>query len=284
MKRTTRIHIHLVLRLFLLALSACLTPACAAGTVGGYTFDDAGGGADGAPLATTDDATVAATVTVNDDAGVFAAPVFDDGSATSDDDGADDAPSGPPFDAGEGGLCTAPLAPGNLTIVELMIESTSGTGDHGEWVEVASTLSCALDLNGLQGECPSGAKVNAFAIQSDVWIPPLGTFLIADSTDPAVNHSLPGVVIPWSGGQGDVLRNEGATVTLLFGDTIIDSITYPDLKLTVGASTSFPSDCTRSLRPDWSAWQTSTASWFPAFRGTPNGPNVDVHCPTEADD
>jgi hypothetical protein len=107
---------------------------------------------------------------------------------------------------------------------------------------------------------------------------------VADSSDPAVNHSLPGVVVTWSGTAGDVLRNAGATVTLLNGDVIIDSVTYPNLKLTPGVSTSFPSDCARSLRPEWTSWQSSTASWFPAFRGTPNAPNVDVQCPTVADD
>ncbi len=109
-----------------------------------------------------------------------------------------------------------------------MIESTEGTGDHGEWIEVASTRDCALDVKGLAGNCPTGAKVNTFAVTSDVWIPPRGTFVIADSSNPIVNHELPGAVIPWSGDPGDVLRNEGATVTLVMGSTLLDSVTYPN--------------------------------------------------------
>jgi hypothetical protein len=208
----------------------------------------------------------------------------DDASAPSD-DGASAALVSPfPFDAGEGGICMRPLGPGDLIIVELLIESTSGTGDHAEWVEVMSTLNCALNLNGLSGNCPTGAKVVTFEITTDVWIPALGTFVLADSTDPAVNHELPGLVVPWSGQPGDVLRNEGATVTLLVNSDIVDSVTYPDLKLTPGVSVAFPSDCPPSVRPQWSAWQPSIASWFPAFRGSPNAPNDDVHCPVLPDD
>ena len=143
---------------------------------------------------------------------------------------------------------------------------------------------CALDLRGLAGQCPDGAKVISFTVDDDVWIPPRGTFLVADSSDPGLNHDLPGTVIAWSGKAGDVLRNEGATVTLLFGSAIVDSVTYPSLKLTPGVSIAFPSDCPPAVRNVWTNWQDSTGSWFPAFRGTPNARNSDVHCPAQPDD
>jgi hypothetical protein len=274
-----------LLLLVVFAVFAVLACGCAAGATG-FAFDSADGATpdDGSTAAMPpDDATVSPPSA--DDAGSILGTFFDDASPWSDDGAAiEDATPAPPFDAGDAGLCARPLAPGDLTIVELLIESTPGTGDHGEWVEVVSTLDCTIDLKGLQGECPTGAKVNTFEIDDDLWIPPMGSFVIADSSDPAVNHLLPGMVIPWSGDPGDVLRNEGATVTLLLGSTVIDSITYPTLKLTPGTTTAFPSDCARSLRPQWSSWQSSSASWFPAFRGTPNAPNVDVHCPTEPDD
>jgi hypothetical protein len=266
-------------------LFALLVSGCAAGQTG-FAWDGADGSPDDAEdgAEPADDATVS-TSALNEDAGSITSVIIDDASeATEEVEDADDAPTGPSFDAGEGGLCAHPLAPESLTIVELLIESTPGTGDHGEWVEVVSTLGCAVDLKGLRGECPTGAKVNTFSIDGDLWIPAGGTFVIADSTDPAVNHELPGVVVPWSGDPGDVLRNEGATVTLLMGNTIIDSVTYPNLKLTPGDSTEFPSDCAPSLRPTWGMWRNATASWFPELTGTPNAPNSDVHCPTENDD
>jgi hypothetical protein len=60
---------------------------------------------------------------------------------------------------------------------------------------------------------------------------------------------------------------------------LVDSITYPALKLSVGKSWAFPADCDPSLRSDFAKWQPSTYSFFPAFFGTPNAPNVDVQCP-----
>jgi hypothetical protein len=177
------------------------------------------------------------------------------------------------------GACPSPPAPGDLVIDELMIESVAGTGDYGEWLEVESTRPCALDLRGLHGEVPSGSKVRTFDVVEDLWLAPAGTLVVADSYDPAINHDLPGTVISWAGEPGDVLRNKGGTVSLLLQGTLVDSVTYPALKLVVGASTSFPASCALSRRSDWTAWQTSSASWFPGFHGTPNAPNDDVICP-----
>jgi hypothetical protein len=185
----------------------------------------------------------------------------------------------PPFDPGDGGVCSAAPGPGDLIIDELMIASVAGTGDHGEWLEVTSTLGCALDLRGLRGSAPNGSKVQSFDIGDDVWIPALGTFVVADSSIAAINHDLPGVLVVWSGQPGDVLRNPGGTATLQYGDAIVDSVTYPSMTLTDGASLTFARDCPPGARADWTKWQPSSASWFPGFRGTPNAPNDDVRCP-----
>lgn len=174
--------------------------------------------------------------------------------------------------------CIAAVAPGVLAIDELMIESVAGTGDYGEWVEVKSTSSCAINLNGLHGDCPVGTKLHSFDVVGDVWLLPLGTFVVVDSPDPVINHYLPGPLIPWTNQPGDVLRNLGGTITLSQGDAVIDTVTFPSLKPRVGATVAFPSDCPLSRRSDWSAWQTSTASWFPGFFGSPNAPNDDVSC------
>ncbi len=190
-----------------------------------------------------------------------------------------DVTPGPPFDAGEGGVCPSAVGPGDLNVTELMIASLAGTGDHGEWLEVTSTRDCALNLNGLHGEAPSGSKVRVVDVDNDMWLPAFGTFVIADSTDPAFNNYLPGTVIAWAGEPGDVLRNKGATITLLADTQLVTTITYPSLTLTIGASFAFPADCPASRATDWTAWQISTASWFLGFYGTPNAPNMDVHCP-----
>jgi hypothetical protein len=205
-----------------------------------------------------------------------------DGAPTEVDAGDPDAPvptTTPPFDPGAGGVCEGGMGTGDLFVVEMMIESVAGTGDHGEWLEVQSTRPCAMNLRGLQGNAPSGNRVRTFDVGADVWIPALGSFVVADSSNRAINHDLPGTLIAWSSQPGDVLRNKGGTVTLQSHGTVVDSITYPALPLLAGASLAFPSDCAPDRRSDWSAWQTSTASWFPGFTGTPNAPNVDVQCP-----
>jgi hypothetical protein len=182
-------------------------------------------------------------------------------------------------DAGPDGACARPLAPGDLRIDELMIESVAGAGDDGEWLEVASTLDCVANLNGLHGECPRGAKVSTFDVTDDLWLPPRAAFVVADSSDPAINHHLPGLVVPWFGHPGDVLRNQGSTITLSASGALVDTVTYPALSLAVGTSLAFPSDCDASARDDFTHWKRSTSSWFPGFLGTPNAANTDVHCP-----
>jgi hypothetical protein len=215
---------------------------------------------------TTDDADVGAVVATdppaNDDAG-------------EPDEQVD---AGPLRNALPDGACTQPLAPGDLRIDELMIASVAGSGDDGEWLEVASTLECTANLNGVHGECPRGAKVSTFDVTGDLWLPPRGAFVVADSIDPAINHALPGLVVAWFGHPGDVLRNQGSTITISLDGTLLDTITYPSLSLAIGTSMAFPSDCDAGARADFTRWKRSATSWFPGFLGTPNAPNTDVHC------
>lgn len=189
-------------------------------------------------------------------------------------DAAADAVDAPPE-----GACDHPPGTGDLVIDEMMIESVAGAGDDGEWLEITGTAACALDLHGLHGEAPVGAKVHTFDVGVDAWLPPGGTFLVADSADPAIDHDLPGMLFTWSGAGGDVLRNDGGTVTLTLGSTLVTSLTWPKLKLVVGTSVELPASCDPSRASDFSVWQYSHSSWFPDFYGTPNAPNEDVPCP-----
>lgn len=269
-------------RLVLVLSLALGVVACASGLDG--TGAPAGGGGDDASSALAsggDDASDDGDAT-----GLSSSPPAWDGAATpigfdaSAPARGGDAGSakGPPSDAGGDGPCTQPLGPGVLAIDEMMIESVAGT-DYGQWVEIASTSSCAVDLNGLHAECPVGSKVRTLDVGEDVWIPPGGRFVIADSTDPAINHYLPGTVLAWDGDPGSVLKKDGGTVSLMIDSVIVDSVTWPKLAVVVGASVAFPDDCDPSERSDWTKWQTSTACWFPGFYGTPNAPNTDVSCP-----
>jgi hypothetical protein len=194
-------------------------------------------------------------------------------------DAAADTSRDEPTSTAPDGACLQLLAPGALQIDEMMIASVAGTGDDGEWIEIASTLDCAVNLNGLHGECPRGAKVTTFDVTGDLWIPARGTFVVADSSDPAINHDVPGTIVVWFGHAGDVLRNMGSTITVSLDGVLLDTVTYPSLTLAVGDSVAFPDGCDASLRSDFTQWKRSTASWFPGFLGTPNAPNTDVKCP-----
>jgi hypothetical protein len=217
-----------------------------------------------------------------DDADVSAVVSTDsppNGDAEEQDEQDEQSDAGAQRDPTPDGACARPLAPGDLRIDELMIASVAGSGDDGEWLEIASTLDCAANLNGVHGECPRGAKVSTFDVTGDVWLPPRGAFVVADSIDPAINHALPGLVVAWFGHPGDVLRNQGSTITISLDGTLLDTITYPSLSLAIGTSVAFPSDCDASTRGDFTRWKRSATSWFPGFLGTPNAPNTDIHCP-----
>jgi hypothetical protein len=256
--------------LSLLVLSACAPQAHSNDGFGPPSGDDASGDDDAGDFLPSGD---------DDASDSFVAPDSQAADASTGDDASIDLPPAPPFDAGLDGLCSTPVAPGDLVIDELMISSVSGSGDYGEWLEVRSTRSCALDIIGLHGDCPTGATVHSFDVTDDLWLEALGAFVVADSDDPVIDHALPGSIVVWTGSPGDVLRNGGDTVSLSMNGTLIDTVTYPALKLVVGTSVAFPSDCPASARSVWTNWKGSTASWFPGFFGTPNGPNDDVHCP-----
>jgi hypothetical protein len=193
---------------------------------------------------------------------------FDDASPSETSTSAD----GSPPDA-----CAEPLAPGDLVIDELMIESVAGAGDYGEWVEIESAVACTSNLQGLHGETSDGAKIRTFDVSTDLWLPAGGTLVVADSADPTLNHNLPGVVLTWTGDPGDVLRNQGGTLTLRSGNVVVSTVTWPAYKLGIGTSLELPSDCPSGS--DFGQWQPAVASWFPGFHGTPNALNVDVQCP-----
>jgi hypothetical protein len=232
--------------------------------------DDATTGADGGSLAWSGLDDAGASAQTWSDASAPPMLAWDSGATSDAPSGTTDLPDA---------SCVQPLGQGVLVIDELMIESVKGTGDYGELLEVQSTSGCVVNLHGLHGECPVGMKLHTFDVTEDMWLPPSGTFVVADTGDPAINHYLPGLIVTWAGQPGDVLRNDGATVTLTIDGGLVDTVTYPAFKLTIGASIAFPSNCPASNITDWTSWQTSTASWFPGFYGTPNAPNDDVSCP-----
>ncbi len=174
--------------------------------------------------------------------------------------------------------CAGPLAAGDVVVTEMLISSRTGMGDDGEWVELTSTRSCWLKLQGLSIESPRGTTAtNAVTISEDFELAPKGSFVVADSADPAKNHALPGKVFAW--GASDVLKNDGDTISVKLGATVVDSVTYPAFSnLEPGRTLAFPSDCPGTVRTDWTRWSLTFDAYSAGFEGTPNATNDDVAC------
>jgi len=212
--------------------------------------------------------------TIEDDGGVF-------GLGGRENDGGiqprpDDAGSAP-ADAAPAQPCTGPIGPGDVKIVELMIASASGIGDRGEWVELVNTRSCTLDASGLVVESPRGTTgKDSATIPQGVLVAPGAALVVADSADGQSNHGLPGVAAAFN--AYDVLKNDGDTVSVYAGATLIDSLTYPKFTLEYGRSVAFPSDCAWSDRADWARWSFSFHVWSSPYQGTPGADNSDVTC------
>jgi hypothetical protein len=180
-------------------------------------------------------------------------------------------------DAAPPALCPT-LNPGDLQVVELMIASRAGSGDDGEWLEIRNTRDCIVSLKGITIESPRGAAAaDQVVITTDDRIPPGGTFVVADAADTTKNHGITGKVYAF--GIADVLKNDGDTVRVLSGTTVIDLVTYPRVtNLGTATSLTFPSDCKPANRTDFARWSLSFDSWTTGFKGTPNLPNDDVTC------
>ena len=129
-----------------------------------------------------------------------------------------------------------------------MIASQAGTGDHGEWAEVTNTRSCAINLNGLYAQLPHGQGTTTATVTSDLWLPPHSAFLVADSSNAALNHDLQATIVAWgTGTSSDVLKNSGNTIALFTASATIDTLTYTATsKLVEGASMAF----LEPLRPE----------------------------------
>ena len=218
------------------------------------------------------------TPTANEDSGAFSpagerpAPAAKDAGGPLVDAGGDSGTVQPKV------FCAGPLAAGDLAISEMLISSRGGSGDDGEWIEVRSTRTCWLNVKGLSIESPRGtAAPNAATITEDFELAPQGTFVVADSADPAKNHALPGKVFAW--GALDVLKNDGDTVALKAGGVVVDTVTYPAFSnLEPGRALAFPDDCPANVRGDWARWSLTFDVFAPGFKGTPNAANGDVAC------
>ncbi len=214
------------------------------------------------------------------DAGVApsdAAPAPDSGDA-----GAPRPDSGPIDASVEAGppakvYCGA-LAPGDLVITEFLISSRAGSNDDAEWIELSSTRTCTLKLDGVVVESPKGTAFDAVTLPVGTEAAPLGKLLVVGSAAGARALGLPQPTFALE--RTDVLKNDGDRLTVRVGATIIDRLDYPAFSnVTPSRSVAFPANCPASARTDWSRWSLTFATYAGgAQRGTPGRDNTDVTC------
>lgn len=206
---------------------------------------------------------------VNPDSGAFGAPNRPKDGGAGDDDAGFIGPKIP---------CAGPIVAGDLAIVEILISSRPGSGDEGEWVEIKNTRSCWLDVQGIAIESPRGAAApNVVTVTEAIELAPGESLIVAGSADPAKNGGLPGKVVAWN--ASDVLKNDGDTIRVKLGATIIDELTYPAFSnLEPGRTLAFPDDCAMIHHKTWERWSLTFHEWSAGKRGTPNATNDDIAC------
>jgi hypothetical protein len=206
---------------------------------------------------------------VNPDSGAFGAVGRPkDGGPTGEDAGT----------VGPKVYCQGPLAAGDLAIVEILVASRTGSADEGEWAEIKSTRQCWLKLQGVTIESPRGAlPANVATITQDLELAPGASIIVADSAEPAKNNGIPGPVVAWN--AADVLKNDGDTIRVKSGTTVLDEVTYPAFSnLEPGRTLAFPGDCAMTYHKDWTRWSLTFNQWTAGKRGTPNAKNDDIAC------
>jgi hypothetical protein len=174
--------------------------------------------------------------------------------------------------------CQGPLVAGDLAVVEILVASRAGSGDEGEWVELANMRQCWLKLQGVTIESPRGAlPANVATVTEQIELAPGAKLVVAGSADPAKNGGLPGTVVAWN--AADVLKNDGDTIRVKSGATVLDEVTYPAFSnLETGRTLAFPGDCQMTHHKDWERWSLTFHEWKTGKKGTPNADNDDVAC------
>ena len=166
------------------------------------------------------------------------------------------------------------LGEGDLIITEMMANPTQVHASQGEWLEVYNASGGAVDLQGMVVE--SGSY--SFTVADSVTVAAGGhaVLAVADSA----NGGLPQVDYVYS---FDELRlsNRSGTVTLSYGDTTLDSVTYSTNRgfpTPTGASLALDRGQRNSVDNDIGEWWCEPeTSYGDGDLGTPGSANA--YCP-----
>ena len=139
---------------------------------------------------------------------------FDDSGSLDSVTGEDSADSG--RDSGE----DLAEAPGNIVLTELMIDCDHIADEHGEWLELLNIGVLPVDLQGMTLE---DGQNDGYTIPSPLRVEPGQRVVLAAATAELNGGIAADHVYDRSGFS---LSNEGAAVQLVWGDRLVDSLTY----------------------------------------------------------
>ncbi len=164
------------------------------------------------------------------------------------------------------------VAAGELILTELLVDPAGQDNPH-EWIEVHNLNACDVDLDGLVVT----AGTSSITVSGTVIVPTGGYAVLGESNSPA-DYFYGNLALP--------LYNEGLTVSLGFGSTLFDSITYDDLTT---SSAAWPHLQSYAMALDDGALDATAnddpASWCDAWgtsydgqnTGSPGAPNPDCN-------
>lgn len=145
--------------------------------------------------------------------GKFSDSATSDSSGTSDDtSGTDSTGSDTSQDLGE--------APGSIVLTELMIDPKVVEDDFGEWLELLNIGTLPVDLRGL---VLTNGTDEGYTIPDSLRVAPGERVVLAAAT-PDLNGGVKSQLV--YDRNLFSLANEGATLRLLWGDRLVDALTY----------------------------------------------------------
>ncbi len=173
---------------------------------------------------------------------------------------------------------TAQPAMFHLVISEIMPDPDAVSDDVGEWFEVMNTGTTGVDMDGVKVEDENGG---GFTIKGAL---PLGAgerLLFAASGDASANG---GLTPDYAYSTDDLkLSNEGGTIGLYDGDTLIDAVVRDGMPLEKGHSLTLdPASTDPAADDEATNWCVSETPLTDGDYGTPGAANES--CPKAAPD
>ena len=179
------------------------------------------------------------------------------------------------YDAGD-------LGANALIVTEIMKKPQVAPESYGEWIELYNNSGHRLLLDGVTVTATSAGL--SFTISGDVQVAAGGYAVLARDADPALNG---GVTADFDYRSDLALDNDAETLTLTYGSTTLDTVSYDDATFypdSSGTSMSLDSAHVSATSNDnGQYWCDGAASFGDGDLGTPGAANSTCSGLTDAD-